>query len=1008
MIPLQLTLKNFLSYRQVTLDFRGLHTACICGANGAGKSSLLEAITWAVWGQSRAATEDDVINAGTKDVRVDFTFCSDDQTYRIIRSRSRGRSGSLEFQVMMGEGRFRSISGKGVKGTQQQIIETLKLDYDTFVNSAYLRQGRADEFMLRRPRERKQVLADLLKLDHYEVLAQRAKDQAKQYKAEVEVLEATLGPLQSRLGERGGIVEQQEQLGVQIEGLRGEQEKLKGELTHLQKEEHHRQYWENQVTWQQNQYQKLVQDCDRLYQEIEQSHQRSEGLRQLVEQGSEIKAQYEQLLQLRQQEQSLAQKFQAYQELQQQHQELQQQLLQRKNELSLSLGQQQARLTDLDQQEQEVLGILSQEGEIREALQELQRSRQRLQELDALQLEVSPLLERRHRLEMEVEQVRTRYQVRLEQLQVTKGRIEQQIAAIPPLRQRILSVDAQVMALDKKKVYQERVHEKGQERKLFRSRLEEQQKQNEQQIGELQQKLDLLAVPEAVCPLCDRALDEDHRRHVIEKTQAQQEQLQKQIWAIREDMAICERELTKLRQEYSQLQQELTVHSALIQERGQLEAQLEQSCEQYERLQELEEEMSELERSLTVGGYALELHQELHQLNEKIVQLNYDEKTHALIRGEVKNRQWAEIKQSKIEDAKRKQGELARQRPQLCDRLQNIQQQIAQLEQNSDLQRQIQQVKDQITALGYDRQEHSQLTETLRAMQGVELRYHQLEQAQAQLPQVQADEQEKRQLLQMREQERQNMGQEIQQLNTRMAEMPDYRPQIQTLEQTLQQNRQALDHRIAEQGRLGEQLRQLEHYEGEYERTQEKIQTVRQQYRVYQELSQAFGKNGIQALMIENILPQLEAETNQILARLTGNQLHVQFITQKVGKSNQGKKNPKMIDTLEILIADVQGTRAYETYSGGEAFRINFSIRLALARLLAQRSGASLQMLIVDEGFGTQDGEGCDRLIAAINAIASDFACILAVTHMPQFKEAFQYRIEVQKTEQGSQLSVLS
>ena len=65
-------------------------------------------------------------------------------------------------------------------------------------------------------------------------------------------------------------------------------------------------------------------------------------------------------------------------------------------------------------------------------------------------------------------------------------------------------------------------------------------------------------------------------------------------------------------------------------------------------------------------------------------------------------------------------------------------------------------------------------------------------------------------------------------------------------------------------------------------------------------------------------------------------------------------------------------------------------------------------MLIVDEGFGTQDAEGCSRLVAAINAIASDFACILTVTHMPQFKEAFQTRIEVFKGERGSLLRVTS
>ena len=72
--------------------------------------------------------------------------------------------------------------------------------------------------------------------------------------------------------------------------------------------------------------------------------------------------------------------------------------------------------------------------------------------------------------------------------------------------------------------------------------------------------------------------------------------------------------------------------------------------------------------------------------------------------------------------------------------------------------------------------------------------------------------------------------------------------------------------------------------------------------------------------------------------------------------------------------------------------------------MLAQRSGTALQMLIIDEGFGTQDTEGCDRLIAAINAISADFSCILTVTHIPHFKEAFQARIEVSKTPQGSQI----
>jgi exonuclease SbcC len=54
MIPLRLELTNFLSYRDTAvLDFNGIHLACISGANGAGKSTILDAMTWALSGQSR-------------------------------------------------------------------------------------------------------------------------------------------------------------------------------------------------------------------------------------------------------------------------------------------------------------------------------------------------------------------------------------------------------------------------------------------------------------------------------------------------------------------------------------------------------------------------------------------------------------------------------------------------------------------------------------------------------------------------------------------------------------------------------------------------------------------------------------------------------------------------------------------------------------------------------------------------------------------------------------------
>ncbi|MEL6936763.1 MAG: SMC family ATPase, partial [Cyanobacteria bacterium J06607_17] len=134
MIPKRLTLTNFLSYREVTLDFAGLHVACICGPNGAGKSSLLEAMAWVVWGHSRVATDDDVIHLGAKEVRVEFVFEHQGQVYRILRGRRRKQGCFLEFQIQTLTG-FRTLTQRGVRATQQLIIQHLKVDYETFVHS---------------------------------------------------------------------------------------------------------------------------------------------------------------------------------------------------------------------------------------------------------------------------------------------------------------------------------------------------------------------------------------------------------------------------------------------------------------------------------------------------------------------------------------------------------------------------------------------------------------------------------------------------------------------------------------------------------------------------------------------------------------------------------------------------------------------------------------------------------------------------------------------------------
>ena len=176
-------------------------------------------------------------------------------------------------------------------------------------------------------------------------------------------------------------------------------------------------------------------------------------------------------------------------------------------------------------------------------------------------------------------------------------------------------------------------------------------------------------------------------------------------------------------------------------------------------------------------------------------------------------------------------------------------------------------------------------------------------------------------------------------------------------------------------------------------------QTAKEE-KIYRDLAQAFGKRGIQAWLIEMALPEIEAEANRLLGRMTDNRMNVKIETQRETKKGD------VIETLDIRIADELGTRNYEMFSGGEAFRINFAIRIALSKLLARRAGAPLPTLIIDEGFGTQDSAGLEKVKEAITSIQDDFDKILVITHLEELKDAFPARIDVIKTAQGSTIEV--
>ncbi len=1000
MIPHQLTLKNFLSYRQASLDFRGLHVACVCGPNGAGKSSLLEAIAWAVWGQNRGSVEDDVIHQGAMEAQVIFEFAHQQQIYRILRSRRRNQGSALEFQIATQTG-FRPLTQRGMRATQQLILQHLRLDYDTFVNSAYLRQGRADEFMLKRPAERKQILADLLKLDGYDRLAEKAKEQSRQAKAEVAVLERTLTNLEAQLAQRSAVQQQWQQLNDQQAAQHQAIAAAQAHLVHRRQTQQQRQAQQQQLALVEQQQQHLHQAVARTQQALDQAQHTQQTLAQTLADAEVIEAGYRQLQQLQTQERQETERFQTYQQLQAQRlqaHQAQQTLLSRCQDRQRQI---EAQLQAHDQQVQSAQQVLQKAEGINRAIADLRQAQARLRQLDQRQLQVTPLLQRQQQIQHQLDHTQAHLSARLDHLVNTEQQLQHQQSQQTCLLQDVAQVTHTLEHLQQRRAYQEQVREKGLERRSFMEQLQAHQRNFEQQLADLDHKVRLLSRPNACCPLCDRPLDDRHWQLVQTRHQAQQREIQNEIWVIREQLAVSEREIQVLRQEYRDLDAELAEYSQMLEQRGQLQARLDSSADLQQRLQTLETERTQLERCLQEHQYADDLHQELAQITQQLAAIDYDDRNHALVRGQVERLRWAELKQAELNQAQRRLDQLAAARPDLDATLAAAETALAAAAQSPE-QQALDQIDQQLATVDYQLAQHQALRQQLQSVQPFALQHQTLVQAQTQMPQVASQIDQYQQTLAEQRQALDQVTQQQTQLQQQLANLPDCAEEITALEADLSQQQQQRERALSQLGALQQQLQQFEQQQTAREQQQLALHQAQQQARVHQELAQAFGRNGIQALMIENLLPQLEAEANRLLARLSDNQLHVQFITQRQGRSRQSK----LIDTLDILIADPQGTRAYETYSGGEAFRVNFAIRLALARLLAQRAGTPLQMLIVDEGFGTQDQTGCERLIAALTAISPDFACILTVTHMPHFREAFQTRIDVSKTAEGSQLTL--
>jgi exonuclease SbcC len=863
MIPLKLRIAGFLSYREpVELDFTGFDLACISGHNGAGKSSLLDAITWAIFGQARKR-DDSLVNLQSKTAEVALTFEYEGNVYRIQRTLPRGKTTILEFQVLEKEqeteggrrkvegGTWRALTEKTRSETEARIRQTLRLDYETFVNASFFLQGKADEFTQKKASERKTVLGSILGLEMWETYRERAAERRKAIEREVSEIDGRIAEIDAELAEEEPRRARLAELDAQLKSLSSIRATQEAALESIKR------------------MSASLAEQRRLADTLSTALARSQN----------------------------------------------------------TLSGLQARLAAKTADATAFTDLVNHADQVESAYQAWQSARAEVARLDGIAAQFREHDDQRQPLLREIEAEKARLEQELASLSEQSSIISNQSVGIVELQGKIEAAQASLAEITSKLTTRKTIEAQLQAERERQAELRAENEALKIQMDEMKARIDRLEETDgADCPLCGQPLTPDHRLQTIEQLKqdgkGSGDRYRANLAEIKELVEKIKADETRITSLASAEREQLAASNAVSQLTERLET-LERQQKEWARTGA--KRLKEVAKILESGKYAVDAHKALNQLDKELARLGYDPSAHEAARLAESAQREAESQLLSLEKAK--------------SALQPIEDEIANLRSE---------IGNRESEIGLQRADFERAASALAT-------------AETQSPSLDVAEREYFRLREQENQARDEMvaaRQKVDVLTSQRARKADLTCQREELQQNI----------------------------------------VR-----HKTLERAFGKDGVPALLIEQALPQIEERANDLLDRLSDGQMSIRFVTQAEYKD---KKRDDLKETLDIQISDGAGLRDYEMYSGGEAFRVNFAIRLALSEVLAQRKGARLQTLVIDEGFGSQDAQGRQRLIEAINTVRPDFAKILVITHLDELKDAFPTRIEIEKMDGGSKVYV--
>lgn len=199
-------IQGFLAYRELAvLKMSDISIAAITGLNGVGKSSLFQAINWALYGVLRGGGDvDSVVNDYCDTAEVGVQFYDNDGTHWFVnRQRTAGGSTALHLSRLDENGEWIAEGDERIRSTQSRIVEIIGLDFGAYSSLAYIQDSRGTRFISADSNERRAILMSMVPgMEIWSQLQEEAANRSRSLLAEVARDEEMVETTRRRLSEQ--------------------------------------------------------------------------------------------------------------------------------------------------------------------------------------------------------------------------------------------------------------------------------------------------------------------------------------------------------------------------------------------------------------------------------------------------------------------------------------------------------------------------------------------------------------------------------------------------------------------------------------------------------------------------------------------------------------------------------------------------------------------------------------------------------------------------------------